>query len=262
MKYLPSRTTLISPLSAVSSETASNRSWRFSWLLSLSLHLGTVAVLVLPLLMAPARNEPALANIEIDGSWGTASVEATGTQLLSADSDDRWRNVMLSSQEQTVLPNPSDSAISSFVRKRIDKSIEDGKNRDSQANEDELSRLGQRLETTSSQANIDRMAQFLSGLTGKRKELASEEDMQRPFDVSTAQIDRVRKEEDSEGRVHYIATLVDENGNSTDLELDSEIGPQLYRTMKIIESNPLLERVYRKIVMGFLDQMLSKPTTK
>jgi hypothetical protein len=46
------------------------------------------------------------------------------------------------------------------------------------------------------------------------------------------------------------------------MELDSESGPQLYRTMKIIEANPLLKSVYRKIVMGFLDQMLSKPTTK
>ena len=167
---------------------------------------------------------------------------------------------MVSSREQPRLPDPDASIMSSFVQRQIAQSIDEGNRRSLAENEGMLSRLSQQLTESSSQDNIDAMAQFLSGLAGARKPAPSTNDAPIPFDANTAQIDRVRKEVDSLERVHYIATLVDANGSTKELELDAQTGAQLYKILKIIESNPLLERVYRKIVMGFLDQALAKPT--
>ena len=44
-----------------------------------------------------------------------------------------------------------------------------------------------------------------------------------------------------------------------DQELGIEEGEQLYRTFQLIKKNPLLEKVYRQVVMGLLDK-LTQPT--
>ena len=231
-------------------------------MVSTSLHCTAFGIIVAFIVIAPPPVETEAPQIQVDGRWGVLQPDSDTTELRSADSDEKWTDVIRSSREQRSLADPSTSDLSSFVQRQMDQSVEDGKRRDSKENEDKLSRLGRRLAETSKEKNVDDMAEFLGGLTGNRRQEAPSDGVLRPFDVATAQIDRVRKDEDSEGNIHYIATLIDENGTTIDMELDSESGPQLYRTMKIIEANPLLKSVYRKIVMGFLDQMLSKPTTK
>lgn len=210
--------------------------------------------------LAPIPTGSPTREIEIDAHWSTYNFETLATETRSADSDERWQDVIETSRDSKTLQDPLVNELSAFVRRQVEQSVEDGKRREVQENEDKILRLGRRLSETSNEKNIDDMASFLGGMTGKRKQAAADVDVLQPFDVTTAQIDSVRKEVDSEGKVYYVAKLIDENGTFTDLELDSESGEQLYRTMKIIESNPLLKSVYRKIVMGFLDQMLNQPT--
>jgi hypothetical protein len=50
--------------------------------------------------------------------------------------------------------------------------------------------------------------------------------------------------------------MVDAQGVAREVEIDNENGQRLYKTMQLIKSNPLLEKVYRKILMGILDQVL------
>ena len=47
-------------------------------------------------------------------------------------------------------------------------------------------------------------------------------------------------------------------GITDEVDIDPETGEQLYRTMRLIKANPLLEKVYRKIVMGIMDSVLPK----
>ncbi|MFN6131206.1 MAG: hypothetical protein ACK5AC_18870 [Planctomycetota bacterium] len=227
-----------------------NRPWQLAWMMSLTAHGSALALLVTSVVFAPLPEASLITHIEIDGRWSVPENE-----------DQLWSEVMVSSREQPRLPDPDASIASSFVQRRIAQSIDGGNRRSVAENEQMLGRLSQQLTESSSQENVDAMAQFLSSLAGERSPApATTNGPPRPFDVNTAQIDRVRKEMDSQEQVHYIATLIDANGATKELELDAESGAQLYKTMKIIESNPLLERVYRKIVMGFLDQVLGKPT--
>lgn len=262
MKTIPAQSLRAAPLATTSPRSLSKYPWRWSWVLSGALHAGAFGFIAVSLILAPLPIAPPSSQIQVDGRWGTLPPDADTNAMRSADSDERWSDVIQSSRDSRSLPDPSASELASFVQRRIEQSIEDGKRRDVQANEDKLSRLGRRLTEASNRESIDEVAKFLEGMTNTRKQAPSTDTIPSPFDVATAQIDRVRKEVDSEGKVRYIATLIDENGTTTELELDSVSGEQLYRTMKIIESNPLLERVYRKIVMGFLDQMLNNPTTK
>lgn len=246
--------------------------WQWPWLFSIALHSVAFAAVASSIALAPVSLPPPDSQIQVDGRWGAPKspetsfelkgAELRGAELRGADADERWTQVIESSREQRTLPNPGTSELSSFVQKQIDRSVADGRRRTASENEDKLSRLGRRLSETSSTENVDQMAEFLGGMVGQRSGSARPGEVARPFDVDTAQIDRVRKEEDPRGGVRYVATLIDAQGATTELELDPESGAQLYKTMKLIESNPLLERIYRKIVMGFLDQMLSKPAAK
>lgn len=231
--------------------------------MSASAHLMGLGGVIAAIVLSPLPAETPTSSVEIDGRWSVRHPDAgdvAPVEMASADSDPRWKPVVASGRSQERLPDPTASELSRFVQQQIDRSVAQGQHRTAEENEDKLSSLGRRLSETSNRTSVDQMADFLSGLGSKREDSSEVKGEGRAFDVDTAQIDRVRKETDSGGATHYIATLIDASGVTREIELDAETGAQLYRTMKIIESNPLLERVYRRIVMGFLDQMLRRET--
>ncbi|MFM7928681.1 MAG: hypothetical protein ACKO9Q_13310, partial [Pirellula sp.] len=65
---------------------------------------------------------------------------------------------------------------------------------------------------------------------------------------------------DEQGTIRYILVMVDAQGVAREVDIDDENGQRLYKTMQLIKSNPLLEKVYRKILMGILDQVLKDPS--
>jgi hypothetical protein len=52
--------------------------------------------------------------------------------------------------------------------------------------------------------------------------------------------------------------MIDAMGVTREVDVDAENGQRLYKTMQLIKSNPLLEKVYRNILMGILDQVLKE----
>jgi hypothetical protein len=90
----------------------------------------------------------------------------------------------------------------------------------------------------------------------KRVTTPVEDSEARPFEADTAQLHDVLKSSGADGNVQYTAVMIDAHGVLRSVDMDVETGKQLYRTMQLIRSNPLLEQVYRKIVMGILDQVL------
>jgi hypothetical protein len=254
-----------------------SRPWRLAWFLSVGLHVTVTGIALSWMLSTPLPVGPSSSEIQVDGRWGPASVDSPSTfvdattvdvtKLDAGEVDERWVDVVDASQTRNVLPDPKVSDLSSFVQRQIDRSVTDGQHRSQQENENKLARLSRRLNETSKPKHIDEMADFLGGLLGQRRTEPDSKDLNpndnpSPFDIDTAQFHRVRKEMDAAGKTQYIATMIDAHGITTEIALDAETGPQLYKIMKIIESNPLLERVYRKIVMGFLDQALSKKTSE
>ena len=106
--------------------------------------------------------------------------------------------------------------------------------------------------------SVDEISNYLQGVAGsKRATEARTPAEKKPFDPTTAQFDDVLKQTDESGNTIYVAILIDAHGTAVEMDMDEASGAQMYRTMKLIKSNPLLERIYRQMVMGIVDQLLS-----
>lgn len=178
--------------------------------------------------------------------------------LTPSTDDPRWEGA-IADQRPAVERDPTgQSAESTFIQRQIDRSIETGKRRSGQENLDRLSRLSQQLSQASKSESVDQMANFLGGVSKARAERPVENPSGKSIDVSTAQLHDVVRTIDGEGRKYYRLILIDAEGITTEVDIDPETGEQLYRTMRLIKANPLLEKVYRKIVMGIMDSVLPK----
>lgn len=192
---------------------------------------------------APSSNVDATAEL-VAGRGQAAAVTPQGSE---------WDGVMRSAQSPESTPS---SESKTFLQKQIDRSIEQSKQRSSEDNLDRLNQLSRDLRRNSRSQNIDEMAEFLGGMLTKRVSTPVADSETRPFDAHTAQLHDVLKSDGVDGRPQYTAVMIDAQGVLRSVEMDAETGKQLYRTMQLIRSNPLLEQVYRKIVMGILDQVL------
>ena len=64
----------------------------------------------------------------------------------------------------------------------------------------------------------------------------------------------VLSRQDSETEARF-SVLLDAAGRTRETELTAAEGEQLYKTWELIKANPLLEKVYRGIVMQLLDKL-------
>lgn len=123
----------------------------------------------------------------------------------------------------------------------------------------QLEELAERLNNVSTEKSVDAMAAKLQQVLGAapRATAPAEKPVSGEFDTSTAQLHDVRREEAADGEFRYLVVLIDAAGRSFESELGPAEGEQLYRTWQLIKKNPLLERVYRGVVIQLLDKLLS-----
>lgn len=216
------------------------RAWTWSWWLSLGLHSMILSGLVLYWLnQAELPQSIVQESLQIDGGFSQRSS---------------------SEVEDLSIQAPSDPAERSRLLRDIRRQMEQAQQRGDQDNFDRLKQLSADLRRNSTTKTVDEMAEFFGGVVGNR---ATEPDLKKTdqeFDVSTAQMHDIRKTNDEQGTVRYILVMVDAQGVAREVEIDSENGQRLYKTMQLIKSNPLLEKVYRKILMSILDQVLKDPS--
>ena len=74
------------------------------------------------------------------------------------------------------------------------------------------------------------------------------------FEAESAVFHKVRRETDDKGDYHYFSVLLDAEGRTLGIELDDVEGESVYRTMRLVEQNPLLDSVYRKFVIPAMDR--------
>lgn len=124
---------------------------------------------------------------------------------------------------------------------------------------EKLDRLTARLNQVADAESVDRLAGTFQALTGTKPRASrpAAEPAQGDFDLDTAQIHDVRRDETSDGKIRYFVILLDADGRTEEVEMDAAAGEQMFATMQRIKSNPLLEQVYRQIAMPLFDQMLA-----
>lgn len=180
------------------------------------------------------------------------------SHLEAAQADPRWE--MLT--DQTVAERPAEEPVaSSFLNERVMQSIRDADARSDADNLERLNKLaGQQNEISTQESVADIAAQLnkLLGTSGRATEPAKGP-VPGEFDHDTGQLHDVRRERLENGTFKYVAVLIDSAGRTQEAELTAAEGESAYKTFELMKQNPLLERVYRGVVMSLLDKVL-KPT--
>lgn len=145
----------------------------------------------------------------------------------------------------------------SIVQRRVERAIADARQLDAPEQLDRLRQLSGQLNEVSSEPSLDQLTGQLQRWLGTKARATrpAEGPVAGPFDMTTAQIHDVRREEVNDGEFRYVAILLDDAGRKMETELDESDGAQLYRTFELIKTNPLLEKVYRQVVMSLLDKL-------
>lgn len=122
-----------------------------------------------------------------------------------------------------------------------------------------------RLKTLTSQLNRISTADSVTELSGQLASLLGTEaravqpagePIAGEFDFNTAQVHDVRRLEPEPGKFDYVAILLDAKGHTLETTLSPIEGEQLFKVMELVKANPLLERIYRGVVLSLLDKML------
>jgi hypothetical protein len=247
------------------------RNWLRSWRSSLFLHAVVYIFLLIQTLWFPfpqlhtgsehtfiahwQSEEPVelILEAEIHTAEELASLENIPFEQLNLH-DSRWQTIL-----QEPLEEPAERpAESLLVTEQLQQWIDRSNQRTPDENLNQLSELGEKLQTSSSSQGVEEVSGTLNRLLGS-KSRATEPIANAPagdFDYSSGQLHDVRKIENPDGSVAYMAIMLDAAGRTTELPLTGSEAEQAYRTMQLVKSNPLLERVYRSVVMGIIDKML------
>lgn len=158
---------------------------------------------------------------------------------------------------------PAADDVGSFVRSSVDRAA---KLASAQSEEDLLARLdqfGDKLGQISSQERMsDLSARFAGWLnTTERAVEPASKPVPGRFNIDSAQIHDVLREVDEAGEPRYVANLIDAEGRLERVPLTEYEGERLYSTFLIIKKHPLLEAVYRDVIMAFLDKLADGTST-
>lgn len=250
---------------------------RRSWRWSLAIHVTALASLYLVCQLwlpvsAPQEKrqfsatysphldeEPLVARFEVvEPNWLEQQAEefaATGVDV----NDPRWNEVLAEplKQTQNVVSNERDEQGSSLLSETLMRQIAETSQRSSDENFDSLDQLSNRLSNVSSEAGVDEVSGTVTRLIGvEKRETKPKEGVGGDFDFSSGEVHDCRKELDKDGNPRYIVVMIDAAGRTQESEINETDGAQLHRTMQIVKSNPLLERVYRNVVMSLMDKLL------
>lgn len=122
----------------------------------------------------------------------------------------------------------------------------------------DLAESGKYLQKNVSANAIDQMAEKLP-LWQELPERATEPEFLPPegdFDFETAQVHDVERFHDRDGQYRYSVLLFDAQGRTFRTEMAGAEGESLWKTMQLIKKNPLMEKVYRTLVIPLLDEMI------
>ena len=152
----------------------------------------------------------------------------------------------------------STSAASGWLHRRVLDEVAAAERLSQDDQRERLAALGGELEQISSAESVDAISRRLSGLfgTASRATQPAAEPVPGEFDYDTAQLHDVKRTERADGGYDYVAVLLDAAGRTMESALAEAEGEQLYKTFQLIKANPLLERVYRGVVMSLFDKLM------
>jgi hypothetical protein len=122
----------------------------------------------------------------------------------------------------------------------------------------QLDKASQRLSRLSSDESLDELASTFRDWLALPPRAVQPVSMaiEGDFDFESAQVHDVRRQVDESGQVTYVTVLLDAAGRTREMELEEDEGKTLYEIMQRVKANPLLEKIYRKILIPLLDRLV------
>jgi hypothetical protein len=204
------------------------------------LYVSRPPVSVSNLVVLQARTGPR--SVEIEEAFAEIKPDEGSENLLTSAEADR----------------PPEQVFGDRTAARLAKAAAEAQERSPAGNQQQLEKLAGKLSRVSSEKSVDEMAGKLRNWLGtqQRAERPAERIVAGEFEYSTAQLHDVRREQSPEAGYVYFAILVDAAGRRVESRMDSVEGESAYKTLQLVKANPLAEMVYRRIVMGFLDNVI------
>lgn len=183
-----------------------------------------------------------------------SNAEQAAIDATSTDSNDTSSN-----DAEATAAIPAESKPKNFdesVEKRVLDLVDKAESRDDSENRTVLEEKAAELTNISSSESIEKMAPILTNALKlkPRATTPAEVPPEGPFDPTSAQFYDVRRETTESGEVRYVSVMLDAEGRTIELELNEAEGESIYQTMKLVKENPLLEKVYRELVIPAMDK--------
>lgn len=219
-----------------SRDRSRERHWRrVAWRLSLGAHVSVVAAVFLlhPEALRDARDQP------VDLVW---------QRRLSRDDAPSPAPIV------TTSARPAARGLSELLRREIER-----RQLSSAATQiQDLEGLASRLEAISSPDSVAEISRQIGRVWQATKRSAGTNPAPAAdvfdFDYPSSQLVDVHWNDD---RGMYLGVLEDRMGRTQEVELDEETGARLARLLELMRRFPLLESIYRDIVQGLLNDLLS-----
>jgi hypothetical protein len=175
--------------------------------------------------------------------------------------------VARSPEDRTVsavrLVRDSSEVTGPMVSSRLNEMVAEQKKRTSEQQLKQLDQAASRLERFSSRESLDELSEHFQSWLGYAPRAAQPAAALAPgkFDLESAQLHDVRRQAVGPNRWRYVTVLVDAQGRTREVEMPESEGHKVYLLMRRFESSPLLEKLYRQIVMPLLDQLIRAAET-
>jgi len=146
------------------------------------------------------------------------------------------------------------------VQARLDLLVEQQEGRSANEQLERLDTASRRLTRLSSEQSLEELAgQFQSWWGYANRATEPTPAAAGPFDENTAQLHEVTRHAQPDGAWSYRCVLVDAAGRTLEVAMDEEHGRLAYELMQRMRANPLLEKLYRRIVMPLVDHWQRPP---
>ncbi len=155
-------------------------------------------------------------------------------------------------------PKSADDVLNEDIRSSLSLSVDQVKDLSTAAQLNELEKNLRKLQANASPESVeqttDRIAEAFGLVEGPVPNPIPPEGV---FDISTAQIHDITRQQAADGKWTYQSVLVDKAGRTQSVELPSTEGEATYNTFQQLKKFPLADGIYRKIVMPMLQNTLS-----
>lgn len=161
------------------------------------------------------------------------------------------------SKPPEVKPEDGEAVSKQELEHRIKDAIAEADKLTPEQKLERLKMLSGQLERVSSDESLTGLVGAMNkalGTTARATKPAAEP-VAGEFDFATAQFHEVRREESPQGGFKYTAVLFDAEGRTTLSELDEEEGARMYQLLELIKSSPLMEKIYRGVMLGLIDKI-------